>query len=194
MPQEGFEGIAVCGSHPVTVMMAPFEDPKWKIYACSPHNFEQRRLPRIDEWFEVHPRISDATRAYPYLKYLETLPHVWFRDEESLPHFPGGHRYPDEEMKERFGPFFHTSSIALMMMRAIVECERMHAEGIMPNPAIGLFGIMQMHPTEYAYQRPGIQALVWEATRPDRVGLGRPRIRVLAPDISGLFEPPPENF
>lgn len=189
-----YEGIAILGSHPATVEMAPFDDPGWIIYACSPHNFEMRQLPRFDEWFEVHPQLSDATRAYPYLKYVESLPLVWLRDKDALPYIPGGRLYPDAEMAARFGPFNNTSSIALMMMRAIVECERLHAEGKMPEPKIGLFGIMQASPNEYTYQRPTIQQLVWEASKKERELLGRPRIHVIAPDISKLFEPPPENF
>lgn len=173
------EGIAILGSHPATVEMAPF-DSGWRIYACSPHNFEMRRLPRFDAWFEVHATLSDATRAYPYLKYLETLPLVWMRDKTAMPYIKGARPYPEEEMKAIFGAHPFTSSIAYMMAMAIVECER---EGI---DKLGLFGIMQASPNEYTYQRPGIQALIWEARKRD--------IDVYAPDISRLFEPPPEDF
>lgn len=173
------KGIAVLGSHPATVAMAPFND-DWLIWACSPHNFERRRLPRFDAWFEVHVPVAHQTRAYPYLKYLETLPLVWMRDKAAMPHFPGAKLYPEEEMKSIFGPFTFTSSIAFMLAMAIVECEK---QGI---PEIGLFGIMQASPNEYAYQRPGIQNLIFEATRRN--------IKVKAPDISKLFDPPPEDF
>jgi len=182
-----YEGIAILGSHPATVGMAPFGE-SWKIYACSPHNFEQRRLPRFDEWFEVHKPLADKTRAYPYLKFVETLPCVWMRDEEAMPHFPGAQRYPEEEMKNRFGPFCFTSSIAYMLAKAIAECDEKGIE------QIGLFGIMQSHPNEYAYQRPGIQELIWEATKPEREKLGLKRLKVYAPDISNLFEPQPDQF
>ena len=47
-------GIAILGSHPATVQLAPFADPGWRIYSCSPHNVEKRTLPRVDQWFEVH--------------------------------------------------------------------------------------------------------------------------------------------
>src|SRR3989338_2707635 len=95
------EGIAVLGSHPATVEQAPFDKP-WLIYACSPHNFEVRQLPRFDEWFEVHIPIADRSRSYPYLKFLETVPLVWMRDQASLPYFKGGRSYPEKEMKEKF--------------------------------------------------------------------------------------------
>jgi hypothetical protein len=174
------EGIAVLGSHPDTVMAAPF-DQNWLIYACSPHNVEMRQLPRHDEWFEVHKPIADATRAYPYLKHLETLPLVWMRDEAAMPYFKGGRPYPEKEAKDRFGPFTFTSSIAYILAKAIMDIEKGLAQ-----PQIGLWGIMQASQNEYTYQRPGIQNLIWEATKVD--------IKILAPRESRLFEPPPENW
>lgn len=173
------EGIAILGSHPATVQLAPFAAP-WLIYACSPHNYEKRTLPRFDAWFEVHIPVADRTRAYDYLKYLETVPLVWVRDKDALKHFPGAKLYPEDEMKAEFGPFTFTSSIAFMLAMAIKDCEQ---HGI---DKIGLFGIMQASPNEYQYQRPGIQNLIWEATKRG--------IHVIAPDISRLFEPPPEDF
>ena len=173
------EGIAVLGSHPATVSQAPFDKP-WLIYACSPHNFEMRQLPRWDAWFEVHIPLADRTRAYPYLKFLETVPLVWMRDETAVQFFPGGRLLPEEEMKAEFGPFTFTSSIAFMLAAAIKDCEK---HGI---KQVGLWGIMQASPNEYAYQRPGIQALIWEATKRG--------IKVLAPKASRLFDPPPEDF
>ena len=58
-----YKNIAVLGSHPVTKMQAPFADPDWTIWACSPHNFEKERLPRVDEWFEVHVPAGDKETA-----------------------------------------------------------------------------------------------------------------------------------
>src|SRR3990167_8287172 len=178
-PQLTAEGIAVLGSHPATVSQAPFDKP-WLIYACSQHNFEMRQLPRWDAWFEVHTPLADRTRAYPYLKFLETVPLVWMRDKQSIGHFPGARLYPEEEMKNEFGPFTFTSSIAFQIAMAIKDCEKYGIK------QIGLWGIMQASPNEYAYQRPGIQALIWEAKKRG--------IKVLAPKASRLFDPPPEDF
>ena|SRR3990167_14613 len=173
------EGIAVVGSHPATVMQTPFDKP-WLVYACSPHNYEVRQLPRFDAWFEVHIPIADKTRAYPYLKYLETLPLVWLRDQDAIQYFPGARLYPEKEMKDEFGPFTFTSSIAFMLAMAIKDCEKHNI------PQIGLFGIMQASANEYTYQRPGIQNLLWQAAKRG--------IKVLAPKESRLFDPPEENF
>lgn len=173
------KGIAVLGSHPATVMDAPFDD-DWLIYACSPHNYEMRELPRFDQWFEVHKPLADATRAYPYLKFLETVPLVWMRDTDAMPYFKGGRPYPENELKKRFGPFFFTSSIAYILAKAIVDCE---AQGI---NQIGIWGVMQASPNEYMYQRPGLQYFIQRATE-----LG---IKVLAPEVSKLFEPPDDMW
>jgi hypothetical protein len=174
------KAIAILGSHPATVAMAPFADPTWLIYACSPHNFERRRLPRFDAWFEVHIPVAHQTRALPYLEYVKTLPKVWMRDKDAIQFFPGGQLYPEAEMKAEFGPYTFTSSIAFMLAMAIKDCERMGMD------TIGLFGIMQASPNEYTQQRPGIQNLIWHAAQR--------KIHVIAPDISKLFEPPPEDF
>jgi hypothetical protein len=204
-----FDGIAVLGSHPATVDQAPFNDPKWLIYACSPHNIEQRSLPRVDEWFEVHVPIQDQTRSYHYLRSIEHFGHrVWMRvpmappldaannqeeyvqiqhlheqaelQRQNIAWFKEAREYPEAEMKERFCPFMFTSSIAFMLAKAIVDCQRLNI------PRIGIWGVMQASKSEYLYQRPGIQYFIWQATQ-----FG---IEVVAPPESRLFEPPEEQF
>ena len=179
--------IAILGSHPVTVMQAPFDDPSVYIMACSPHNVEKRTLPRVDCFCELHDVIEDPTRAFHYLKAVSEMPFVWMRDQRALKsgHFPGARAYPEKELKGTstiqkvkvprpdggievrqvevpnndglFCPFQFTSSIAYMLAKAIVDCER---EGI---KQIGIWGVMQASETEYVYQRPGIQYFIWEA-------------------------------
>lgn len=175
-------GIAILGSHPATVGQAPFHNPSWHIYACSPHNVEKRRLPRVEQWFEVHDPLEDPTRAFGYLKAVSEMPFVWMRDKRALASgdFKGARPYPDKAMKERFCPFQFTSSIAYMLAKAICDCEE---QGI---PEIGLFGIMQASPGEYTYQRPGLQYFIWEATRRS--------IKVVAPRESCLFDMPQEKW
>jgi hypothetical protein len=173
------KGIAILGSHPATVMLAPFDE-DWLIYACSPHNVEKRKLPRVDEWFEVHIPVAHQTRGMEYIEALKTMPFVWMRDQESMHYFPGARLYPEKEMKDEFGPFTFTSSIAFMLAKAIKDCEVLGIE------QIGMWGIMQASPNEYTYQRPGIQNLIWEAAKRG--------IKIMVPDVSKLFEPPPEDF
>ena len=196
-------GIAILGSHPATVQLAPFADPGWRIWSCSPHNVEKRTLPRVDQWFEVHDPLEDPTRAFGYLKAVSEMPFVWLRDKRALPHMKGGHLYPEnlkgssqyEKVQVKypdgsmgveqveiangdgvFCPFQFTSSIAYMLAKAIVDCEQ---DGI---KQIGLWGIMQSGENEYTYQRPGIQYFIWEATRRG--------IKIVAPRESCLFDMP----
>lgn len=167
--------IAVCGSNPATKMLAPFGDPEWKIWACSPHNFSHGRLPRVDEWFELHKPARHRTRPDDYLAWVRDevsreIP-VWVRDTEFFP--PCGVKwvekydhetrecgnlisaYPEKLLQARYGPFFFTSSIAYMLAKAI------DAKPI----AVGIFGVMQASLNEFSYQRPGIQFFLNEAHR-----------------------------
>jgi hypothetical protein len=100
------KGIAVVGSHPVTVMDAPFGDEGWLIYACSPDNTpygdsaNRRTLPRHDQWFELHAPIEHPTRPYGYLQYVAQLPVLWMRDRRALATrlFKGARAYPQKEL------------------------------------------------------------------------------------------------
>lgn len=197
-------GIAILGSHPITVDQAPFGDPSWAIYACSPHNVEHRTLPRVTSWFEVHDVVEDATRSFQYLLALSKMPIVWMRDQRALSSglFVGARAYPERELRGTFviqkvkfenaagqtekriveipnndglfNPWMFTSSIAYMLAKAIIDCEQ---HGI---KRIGLWGIMQQSDSEYTYQRPGIQYFLGEAMRRG--------IKVVAPRESCLFD------
>jgi hypothetical protein len=199
-------GIAILGSHPATVEQAPFDDPAWLIFACSPHNVEQRTLPRVDQWFEVHDPVEDPTRAFGYLKAVSEMPFVWMRDKRALAsgNFRGAREYPETKLKGTstfqkaklpnpdgsvdvrhvevpngdgmFCPYMFTSSIAYMLAKAIVDCEQHKIS------QIGLWGIVQRSETEYTYQRPGIQYFLHEATKRG--------IKILAPRESCLFDMP----
>jgi len=188
------QGILVLGSHPATKSKAPFDD-NWLVYACSPDNSPfgfghgASPLPRVDVWFEVHVPVFDKSRPYQYLEWLSTLPKVYMRDRlamaMTLPNgqklFPTAELYPEKEIKDTFGPFTFTSSIAFQIAKAIVDIEAGLADR-----QIGIFGVMQASPNEYTTQRPGIQNLIWEATQRD--------IKVVVPRESRLFEPQPEDF
>ena len=177
--------IAVLGSHPATKRQAPFDDPDWKIWACSPHNFEHGLLPRVDEWFEVHqPALCEKTRVASYQEFVRSLvredgPYgkipVWVRDKNE---HPDALDYPEKEMKEKYGGgnfgFPFTSSIAYIIGKAIDEAPE----------AIGLWGIMQAAETEYAYQKPGIQHLFQAAHDAG--------IDIVVPEVSNLFSAPPD--
>lgn len=193
MTEKTYEGIAILGSHPATVALAPFDDDRWIIYACSPHNFEHRTLPRFDAWFEVHAEAAHQTRAQGYIDYLKTLPVVFMRDHKNMYQFPGAVPFPEKDMDEKFGPYYKQSSISMMQVVAIQQCEDLYAQGKMPDPKIAYFGIMQRGVNEYTYQKATIQNLaIWASHEENRKALGLPVIKQYAPDVSQLWEPVPE--
>ena len=104
---QAIAGIAILGSNPLTVMGAPFSDPSWLIYACSPdntpygHNKNRRELPRVDQTFEVHDPIEDPSRPYAYLNHIADREILWMRDRRALASgkFPGARLYPEKELK-----------------------------------------------------------------------------------------------
>lgn len=184
-----WDGIAILGSHPATIAQAPFSDPRWRMYACSPHNIEHRTLPHVHEWFEVHDQAAHQTRQYEYLRRLEdnqvaqnppNAEVIWVRDKAFCARGRDFRMYPEKEMLEQWGPFFFTSSIAYMLAKAIVDAKNMDI------PRIGIWGVMQASENEYTYQRPGIQYFIWRAEE-----LG---IEVIAPRESRLFEPQKVEF
>jgi len=187
--------IAIMGSNPKNKMQAPFDDPDWKIWACSTHNAPpHQELPRVDEWFEVHVPHGDHTRPPEFLDWvrdLSTKIPVWMRDRQG---FPDSKEYPEEELKARFGPFFFTSTIAHMLAKAIVDIEKSRPMwrrvwmllGGKSADAIGLWGIMQASPNEWSYQRPGVQYFIQRAH-----DLG---IKVVAPPEARLFRLPDNGW
>ncbi len=173
--------IAILGSHPATKRQAPFENPDWKIWACSPHNFEHGILPRVDEWFEVHqPALCKKTRTKPYQDYVRgmigKIP-VWVRDKNE---HPDALDYPEKELKARFGPFNFTSSIAYIMAKAIADIVDARTDED-SDDEIGLWGIMQASENEYTYQKPGLQNFFQIAHDAG--------ITSTVPEISRLFAP-----
>jgi hypothetical protein len=166
--------IAILGSHSETRMRAPFRDPEWTVWACSPGNMGV--LPRVDAWFEMHVPAQSETRPDDYIAYLRTLPLVYLRDENALPTMPGGRLYPDEMMKRRFGPFFFTSSIAYLLAFAIAQRPK----------TIGLWGVHMASTEEYLSQRPGCQYMIQRAWDEG--------IEIMVPPESRLLKPPADNW
>lgn len=165
------------GSNPANKMDAPFDDPDWTIWACSAHNAPpHQELPRVDEFFEVHVPATDKTRSTEYLAWVKALTHkmpVWMRDREG---YPDSKEYPEKALKDRFGPFFFTSTISYMLAQAISEGPE----------AIGIWGVLQASENEWTYQRPGVQYFLQKAHDAG--------IRVVIPPESRLFRLPEEKW
>lgn len=164
--------IALVGSAPSSNRLAPFNDPSWQIWACSPDNMNV--LPRVDAWFELHGDLGWAKYqhwARPYLEWLnaQTFP-IYAQDQSFIPR---ARIFPHQRLLREFGCFFFTSSFAWMMAFAIASGAK----------EIAIFGIDMATNDEYAKQRPGFQHFIDLAVKRG--------IKVMAPNESDILQPPP---
>src|SRR5262245_29911805 len=75
--------IAIVGTAPSSRGLAPFNDPSWQIWVCSPGNMNA--VPRVDAWFEIHSNLLwPECRSYgePYVNWLrqQTFP-IYMQDQ-----------------------------------------------------------------------------------------------------------------
>ena len=205
--------IAIMGSAPSSLRLAPFGDPSWRIWGCSPGLFPN--VPRVDAWFELHrwepPVIGNPALQKPwfspeYVLWMAKQKLVWMK--EKVPEIPNSHPYPESDIRHLFGDYFFTSSIAWMLAMAIdqiitareareIITAREAREKIMsdtdgaplvpqvqPEPdQIGLFGVDMAADEEYGYQRAGCQHFVTLAHLLD--------IQIIVPPESDLLRPMP---
>lgn len=165
--------IALLGSSP-SLSLAPFHDPSWSMWACSNGT---TAIPRCDLRFELHsleslraePRFAQGSALTEYLEYLKCLP-VYMQDVH--PDFPLSRKYPKDEMVQKNGPFFFTSSVAWMMALAL---ER-------EPEAIGLWGVDMAASDEYGHQRPGFHYFYEMAKRSG--------VQIVLPPGNSLLVPP----
>lgn len=166
--------IALCGSAPASARSAPFQDPTWKIWGCSPGLYGI--APRVDEWFELHLWEPGQSWFSPeYCQWLASLPgrgiKLWTGREVGA--LPGSHVLPAKELLEEFDPncWFCSSSLFWMMARAIK----------VGATTIGFWGVDMAAGEEYEMQRAGIHFLTY---------IARARgIEVGIPAESDLFTP-----
>lgn len=164
--------IALIGTAPSSRMLAPFNDPSWKIWACSPGNMNQ--LPRVDVWYELHSNLlwpEHESYGRPYIEWLkqQKFP-VWMQDQSLIPH---AQVFPKNELVEEFGDDFFTSSFAWMMAHAMKQ----------GAVEIALYGIDMASRDEYIRQRPGFFFF--------RYLCERRGIKVSAPHESDIMQSPP---
>ena len=163
--------IALIGAHPTSRLGAPFKDNDWTIWACSERNMGV--LPRADTWFELH----DPPGSDKYVqRWLRLQPSLIVRTQQVQQILPHASLYPEADMRERFGPFFFTSSVAYMLALAVSK---------LPEE-IALWGVGMHTGQEYEYQRPGCHYFVQRARDAG--------IKVTVPRNSTLLEPPEEKW
>lgn len=176
---DNFTKIAIVGSAPSSRDLAPWNDPDWAVWCCSPAIYPLAK--RSDVWFELHRFLpyppgkpqEPGTRPYfsaEFCEFLNRHPLVFMSEKHHL--VKNSERYPYEEMLQKHGPFHFNSTISWIIALAL-ECK---------PKAIGLFGIDMAANEEYAYQRPGCQHFLGLAK-----SLG---IDVVLPPESDLMRPP----
>lgn len=142
--------IAIVGAAPSSRDLAPYDDPTWEIWGCSPSMFD--KIKRVDAWFEIHS-LYDLTNpgakawAPRYLEWLRGRNHVVYMQDGAPDVCPAAHRFPLPEIKEAFGreAMLLTSSISLMTAFAIYS----------GATEIGIWGVDMTAGGEYDYERPG---------------------------------------
>lgn len=190
--------IAVLGSAPSSIYRAPFGDPSWEIWACSPGAYPV--LGRIDQFWEVHrwepgvvgkPNTQKPWFTPEYVQWLATVPPVlWVADQEALKANPkNGHMLPIGDLVAKYGSYVWTSSVAYMAAMAIDKImaarKAREAEGApVEVDCIGFWGVdMAANEELYSGQRSACQFFIQVMT-----GLG---IEFVIPPESDLATPPP---
>ena len=153
--------VAIIGTVPISKRVAPYGDPSWQIWCCSPGNTQAGAPPRIDTWFELHSLVDmrgqeNAAWMPGYIAWLNAQQFPVYMQERN-DEVPRAVPFPREELMKRFGPHhrgdinWFTSSIAWMIAFAIVRGAK----------EIGIFGV-DMAATEehYSWQKAGCQRFI----------------------------------
>lgn len=161
--------IALIGSAPSSAHLAPYGDPSWTIWGCSPGSIPF--VKRTDVWFEMHPLdLPDITPDY--IQWMAGLGKPVYLIEPDT-RIPEGIKYPRDEMVKGYGPFFFTSSLSWMFALAIQQ----------KPTEIGLWGVDMSATEEYGYQRAGCHYFIMLAQAQG--------IKITVPAESDLLRPPP---
>lgn len=187
---DGYNKIALLGTAPSSMALAPFKDPSWAIWACSPGAYSICAQNRSDVWFEPHRWLPTPPGQFgsPGTKPWFSPEFHTFLSQHKGPVFmsevqasiPSSVRIPFEQLIEKYGPYFWTSTIAYMIAMAIDVLAHRAAAG--EKVAIGLWGIDMAATEEWSYQRPGCQHFIGLAK-----SLG---IEIVLPAETDLMRPP----
>lgn len=164
--------IALIGSAPASVRLAPYSDSEWQIWGCSPGTYGV--MPRVNTFFELHLWEPGQTWFSPeYVQWLNALPGRGVTLWTGRDCVPGASVLPYQEILDEFDPnrWFCTSSLFWMMAMAIKAGAK----------KIGFWGVDMAATEEYEMQRAGIHYLTYIAKARG--------IEVGAPHESDLFTP-----
>lgn len=143
---------ALIGSAPSSIMQAPYHDPSWQVWGCSPGAYGAVPRGRSNIWWELHRYEPGQVWFSPeYCQFLRDHPCVAVSAERR--EIPNGFVPDMHAMIAKYGEFFWTSSIAWMMAYAI---DMIEAAGNPPGCQIGLWGVDMAANEEYEGQRSGL--------------------------------------
>lgn len=178
--------IAIIGAAPSSRTLAPFDDKSWQIWACSPSNREGPHAPpRVDAWFEIHALADLRSKrwepwAKQYIEWLNKTTATVYMQEAANELVAKAVAFPRDEINDKLGRLFLTSSIAWMLAKALYQ----HTIDGNTVSHIGLFGVDMSANSEYDYERPGCKYWIERAR-----GAG---IQVYVPPQSDLDAPAPQ--
>lgn len=162
--------IALIGSAPSSIRQAPYHDPTWQVWGCSPGAYGVVPAGRSNIWWELHVYEPGQPWFSPeYCQFLKNHPKVMVA--EKVADIPNGEVLPVDYLLKKYSPYFFTSSIAWMMATAIE----------MGATKIGLWGIDMAATEEYEAQRAGLHYFALIARQKG--------IEVGVPKTSDLFRP-----
>ena len=164
------KSIVLLGTAPSSMGLAPFGNPEWEIWACSPGTYG---MPRIDKFFELH-RWEPGKEWFSegYVQFLKAFPGEVVMSAE-VPEVKNCKVLEWERLVKKYGPYFFTSSLAWMCAMAIEEKPK----------KIAFYGVDMAATTEYHDQRMGCQYFAMLAK-----SMG---IEVGVPPESDLLRPAP---
>jgi sarcosine oxidase delta subunit len=197
--------IALVGSAPSSIGLAPFHDPEWKKWGVSPG--AHPLLKKLDAFFEIHRWTPNERGFTPeFIAWMAALGCPVYLNEKR-DDIPTSVAYPAAEilaMWPGLAQSFFTSSLAWMLALAIMEIERNPVVEMQGTSAelgrggdyqmagrgkfegkgeIGLWGVDMAADEEYWHQKPGCHFFMLEAERRG--------IKVTVPPQSDLARPIP---
>ena len=170
--------IALVGSAPASIQGAPYADPTWQVWGCSPGAYGVIPKGRSNIWWELH-RYEPGQPWYSpeYRQFLRD--HSCVAVSALRQEIPNGWVPDKEKFLAKYGDQFFTSSLAWMMAEAIERCV---ATGVPEKCKIGLWGVDMAANEEYEAQRSGCHFFAYIAQRDHGIEVG-------VPPESDLFRP-----